>query len=77
MSPYLPIAGSLDLLGDKWTLVLVRDLVTGKRRPLRHEYVLTARGRDRLPVLQAFCRWDNRHFPGSWVPPESFMKPRS
>ena len=32
MSPYLPIAGSLDLLGDKWTLVLVRDLVTGKRR---------------------------------------------
>jgi DNA-binding HxlR family transcriptional regulator len=109
-----PIASSLDLLGDKWTLVLVRDLVTGKRRygefldspegiatnilaarlkemtdaglidkhpyqrnPLRHDYVLTARGRDLLPVLQAFCRWGNRHFPGSWVPPESFMKPRS
>ena len=109
-----PIASSLDLLGDKWTLVLVRDLVTRKRRygefldspegiatnilaarlremtaaglidkrpyqrrPLRHEYVLTARGRDLLPVLQAFCRWGNRHFPGSWIPPESFMKPRS
>ncbi len=109
-----PIASSLDILGDKWTLVLVRDLVTGKRRygefldspegiatnilatrlklmtnaglierrpyqrnPLRHEYVLTARGNDLLPVLQAFCRWGNRHFPGSWIPPESFMKPRA
>ena len=109
-----PIASSLDLLGDKWTLVLVRDLVTGKRRygefldspegiatniissrlkrmedagliakrpyqrnPLRHEYTLTPRGDDLLEVLQSICRWGNRHFPGSWIPPESFMKPRA
>jgi DNA-binding HxlR family transcriptional regulator len=26
-----PIASALDLLGDRWTLVLVRDLLTGKR----------------------------------------------
>jgi DNA-binding HxlR family transcriptional regulator len=26
-----PIAGALDLLGDRWTLVVMRDLLTGKR----------------------------------------------
>jgi len=27
-----PIATTLDLVGDKWTLVIVRDLLTGKTR---------------------------------------------
>lgn len=27
-----PIATTLDLLGDRWTLVIVRDLLTGKTR---------------------------------------------
>ncbi|MDP3739499.1 MAG: helix-turn-helix domain-containing protein [Hyphomonadaceae bacterium] len=27
-----PIASTLDLIGDKWTLVLLRDLVNGKTR---------------------------------------------
>src|SRR6187549_1852428 len=27
-----PITNSLDILGDKWTLLVVRDLVLGKRR---------------------------------------------
>lgn len=27
-----PVAGSLDLLGDRWTLLVVRDLFLGKRR---------------------------------------------
>ncbi len=27
-----PIASTLDILGDKWTLILVRDLLTGKQR---------------------------------------------
>ena len=27
-----PIASSLDVLGDKWTLLVVRDLLDGKRR---------------------------------------------
>ena len=42
--------------------------------PVRHEYTLTETGRDLAPVLQAMCRWANKHFPGTWVPPESFMK---
>lgn len=27
-----PIASTLDLVGDRWSLVIVRDLLTGKRR---------------------------------------------
>src|SRR5690349_11315601 len=27
-----PVAGALDLVGDKWTLLVVRDLLRGKRR---------------------------------------------
>lgn len=27
-----PIASTLDLVGDKWTLVLIRDLMSGKKR---------------------------------------------
>jgi DNA-binding HxlR family transcriptional regulator len=27
-----PIATTLDVLGDRWTLVIVRDMVTGKKR---------------------------------------------
>jgi DNA-binding HxlR family transcriptional regulator len=27
-----PIAGSLDLVGDRWTLLVVRDLLWGKQR---------------------------------------------
>ena len=31
-------------------------------RPPRYEYVLTERGRDFLPVMQAMLAWGNRHF---------------
>ena len=27
-----PVAGALDLVGDRWTLLVVRDLLRGKRR---------------------------------------------
>jgi DNA-binding HxlR family transcriptional regulator len=27
-----PVANALDLFGDKWTLIVIRDLVVGKRR---------------------------------------------
>ena len=27
-----PVAGTLDLIGDRWTLLVVRDLLRGKRR---------------------------------------------
>lgn len=105
-----PIATTLDCLGDSWTLVIVRDMLTGKKRygefldspegittnilanrlnrmedlgiisktpyqtnPVRNEYSLTDAGRDLTPVLQAMCRWGNKYYPDTWVPPESFM----
>ena len=30
--PLCPLAGALDLLGDRWSLVILRDMVRGKRR---------------------------------------------
>ncbi len=27
-----PIAGTLDIVGDRWTLVILRDMVNGKKR---------------------------------------------
>lgn len=107
-----PIATSLDLVGDRWSLVIIRDMILGKRRfgeflkspekittsvladrlermeaaglvekrayqsaPIRYDYHLTEKGAALRPVLQEFCRWANRHVPGTWIPPESFMAP--
>ncbi|MGE0408434.1 MAG: winged helix-turn-helix transcriptional regulator [Amphiplicatus sp.] len=106
-----PIATSMAMLGDRWTLVLVRDMANGKKRfaeflasperittsmltdrleqmeraglitrrayqkhPPRYDYALTPKGRALLPVLQALCRWANKYEPGTWTPPDSFMR---
>ena len=107
-----PIASSLDLIGDRWSMVILRDLINGKsrysefltsperittniladrldrmeaaglitrapyqERPVRYAYALTAKGRGLHPTLQELCRWANRFLPGTWVPPEDFMRP--
>ena len=107
-----PIATTLDILGDKWTMVLIRDMLNGKtrysqltmwpegiptnilanrlkmmektglvrrdvyqERPVRHQYLLTEKGRALLPVLQEICRWGNAYYPDTWVPPDAFMQP--
>ena len=106
-----PIATTLDIVGDRWTLVLLRDMLIGKtrfseflasperittnvltdrlalmeraglvtktpyqERPRRFAYRLTGKGEALLPVLQEMCRWANRHIPGTWTPPKSFMR---
>ncbi len=108
-----PIATTLDLVGDRWSLVIVRDLLNGKRRfgdflrsperittsvlttrlaqmesigviekrpyqhrPTRFEYVLTEKGAELHAVLLEMCHWANRHMLDTWVPPDSFMRPR-
>lgn len=54
-----PITNSLDILGDKWTLLVVRDLVLGKRR--YQEFMNSSEGiasnilADRLKQLEASC----------------------
>jgi DNA-binding HxlR family transcriptional regulator len=105
-----PIANVLDLIGDRWTLLVVRDLlffqkvrykdfaasaeriptnlladrlrrleaagIVEKRayqqRPVRHEYRLTQRGRDLLPVLRELIAWANIHIAGTARPPARF-----
>lgn len=99
-----PITCSLDLLGDKWTLLVIRDLLLGKKRfqeflksperiatniladrlkkietaglvipqtyqlkPVRYEYVLTKKGEDLKPVLQALVKWGKTYYPGTKV----------
>ena len=105
-----PIASTLDVLGDKWTLVIFRDMAFGKRRfseflqssermqrnilsdrlkrmetsglvqktryqsrPDRHEYRLTARGADLLPVVQNLALWGHRHIRHTYGPPPELL----
>lgn len=106
-----PIVNGLDIFGDKWTLVIIRDLVCGKQtyselanspekvptnrlaerlkmlesehmlvkelyqeKPKRYKYVLTEKGRDTLPILQAMAKWGNKHVAETWTPLEWFME---
>lgn len=99
------MALALDILGDRWTLVIIRDLFLGRRRfgeflesperittniladrlrrlegeglieklayqdhPPRHEYGLTAKGRELEPVLRELRKWGLRHIPGAAIP---------
>ena len=91
-----PVGAALDLLGDRWTLLILRDAFYGVRRfedfhrdlgiarniltsrlnelvdrgilerhlyeerPPRHEYRLSEKGRDLLPVVLAMMRWGDR-----------------
>jgi DNA-binding HxlR family transcriptional regulator len=90
------IAATLGFVGDRWSLLILRDAFRGVRRfadlrddlgiarniladrldklvdagilervpyqerPLRHEYRLTAKGRDLSPALIALMRWGDR-----------------
>jgi DNA-binding HxlR family transcriptional regulator len=100
-----PVASTLELLGDRWTLVVVRDLFLGKRRygefqdspegiptnilaerlkrleylgiidktayqehPVRHDYTLTTKGTELLPVVRALREWGLKHVPGTGIP---------
>ena len=107
-----PLAGALDLIGDSWTLLVMRDLLfydkhrfadfldspegistnilterlkrlercglverrRYQRRPPRHEYFLTVRGHDLLPVLRELIKWGQQHVPGvAQKPPFSIV----
>lgn len=99
------LARSVDLVGDWWTPLVLRDAYYGVRRfedfqrslgigrniltqrlnrlvdegmlerrpyqdrPVRHEYVLTDKGRDFFPVVAAIVRWGDRWLAGDEGPP--------
>ena len=52
-----PIATTLDIVGDRWTLVILRDLLTGKRRFSQFltspERITTNILTDRLAAMEA------------------------
>lgn len=94
------IAATLKVIGDPWTLLVIRDAFNGVRRfeqwqdrlgvarnvlasrlkslvahgvleaqvyserPLRHEYVLTRKGKDLYAVLLTLHGWGSRHLYG-------------
>ena len=94
------LARAVGVVGDRWTLVILRDCflrvrrfedfqsrlgitrpllarrlrklvdagvlkkVPYQARPLRHEYRLTARGRDLHPVVMALVHWGDVHLAG-------------
>jgi DNA-binding HxlR family transcriptional regulator len=96
--PACPVAAALDVIGEKWTILILRDLSRNPSRrfqdlieslqgcapstlsarlaslehhglverrlyeqhPPRMEYVLTAAGRDVLPVLAALKTWGTK-----------------
>src|ERR1700733_13992156 len=102
------VAASLQVVGDPWTLLILRDAFFGVRRfddwqsrlgvarnvlaarlktlveqgvmetrlysehPPRREYVLTAKGRDLMPVLLALKGWGDRHVYGRERTPVRF-----
>lgn len=99
------VARTVDILGDWWTPLVLRECYLGVRRfedfqrslgigrniltrrltrlvdegmlerrpyqerPLRHEYVLTAKGRDFFPVIAAIMRWGDTWLGGDAGPP--------
>ena len=99
------IARSLEVVGERWTLLIVRDALLGLRRfdefqeslgiatnvlskrlerlceegllerrayqerPLRHEYVLTEKGRALGPAVIMLMKWGDRYYAGEEGPP--------
>ncbi|MQY40154.1 putative HTH-type transcriptional regulator [Streptomyces sp. RB17] len=102
------IARTVDVLGDAWSILILREAFYGFRRfdefqqelrmarntladrlrrlveeglmerrlyesePPRHEYLLTEKGRDFVPVLAAMARWGDRWLAGEEGAPITF-----
>lgn len=99
-------ARALELVGERWTLLIIRDALLGvtrfdgflsrleiarnvltdrlnglvdngildrvayQERPVRHEYLLTDKGLELLPVIVTLTEWGDRYV--SEVPPREF-----
>lgn len=102
------VAATLELVGDPWTLLIVREAFVGVRRfeqwqgalgvarnvlaarlktltaqgiferqiystrPVRHEYLLTDKGRDLFPVLTAMLAFGDKHIYGPGREPQTY-----
>ena len=100
------ISSALDIVGDRWSLLIVRSMMLGARtygdllkmheristnilaerlKRLEAEgiiqgaggrggYVLTQKGVELLPVLQALAAWGQAHIPERWSLPDGFYQ---
>lgn len=104
-----PLARTMGVVGDRWTLLILRECFLGVRRfdhfqkrlgvtrhllaerlkrletigvlerrpyqerPLRHEYRLTAAGKEFAPVLLALQDWGARNLPSEEPQPFAFV----
>ena len=65
--PACPVETTLMLIGDKWKVLILRDLMPGTKRfgelkkSPRVEYTLTPLGRSLKPVLDAMGAWGNEY----------------
>jgi DNA-binding HxlR family transcriptional regulator len=102
------VAATLELVGDPWTLLIIREALLGvsrfeqwqaklgvarnvlaarlkwlteheilareaySTRPLRQEYLLTAKGRDLLPILTAMLAFGDKHIYGEGREPYAY-----
>jgi DNA-binding HxlR family transcriptional regulator len=102
------VAATLEVIGDPWTMLILRDAFKGVRRfeqwqaglgvarnvlaarlksltahgvmakrpycerPMRYEYVLTAKGKDLFPLLMVMLNWGDRHLYGEGQEPRAY-----
>ena len=71
--PACPVETTLTLIGDKWKVLILRDLLTGTKRfgelkksiyaevPPRVEYTLTDLGKSLKPILDAMWNWGEEY----------------
>lgn len=87
-----PVACTLDILGDRWTLLVIRDLVLGRSRfkdftsspdgSKHRAYQLTTKGESLRPILAAMRDWGLTWEKGTKVllqpppPPTNLPKPK-
>ncbi|MBN9432925.1 MAG: helix-turn-helix transcriptional regulator [Bosea sp.] len=70
---------STNILADRLERLEAFGLIEKRlyqQAPERHEYRLTRRGADLLPVLQALARWGVAHIPERWQLPPWFADGR-
>lgn len=73
----MPEKIATNILADRLALLEREGLVTAtpyQTNPVRHEYRLTRKGADLLPVLQAIAQWSLANLPDRWPLPEWFVK---
>ena len=64
---YCPVARSVDLLGDRWSLLIVRNAFDGMTLQgasdgtAYQEYVLTDKGERLFPVIVALRQWGEQN----------------